>query len=91
MRSPAFHPPLKRSMTIAGHQTSVSLEPMFWDALEDEARRQGKPLSALVAGVDVDRLEAERVPNLTSALRQYLFGLRADRGGEAVGTAEGKG
>ena len=71
----AYHPPLKRSMTIAGHQTSISLEPMFWAALEDEARRQGKPLSALVAEIDVARLSAARVPNLTSALRQYLFGL----------------
>jgi len=82
-----FHPPLKRSMTIAGHQTSISLEPIFWSALESAAQAQGKPLSALVAEVDVARLEAPRVPNLTSALRQYLFGLRADRGGEAFATA----
>jgi predicted DNA-binding ribbon-helix-helix protein len=60
---------------------------MFWAALEDEARRRGVALSALVAEVDVARLEARRVPNLTSALRQYLFGLRADRGGEAGGAA----
>ena len=76
-------------MTIAGHQTSISLEPMFWTALEEEARWQGKPLSALVAEVDVTRLSAARVPNLTSALRQYLFGLRPDRSGEALGTAGG--
>ena len=83
----SYHPPLKRSMTIAGHQTSISLEPMFWAALEEEARRQGKPLSVLVAQVDAARLEASRVPNLTSALRQYLFGLGADRSGEALGAA----
>ena len=83
----AYHPPLKRSMTIAGHQTSISLEPMFWAALEDEARRQGKPLSALVAEIDVARLSAARVPNLTSALRQYLFGLSEHGGGEAFGAA----
>lgn len=88
---PAYHPPLKRSMTIAGHQTSISLEPMFWAALEVEARRQGKALSALVAEVDAARLDARRVPNLTSALRQYLFGLRPDRGGEALGAAGGAG
>ncbi len=87
MSESAYHPPLKRSMTIAGHQTSISLEPMFWTALEDEARRQGKPLSVLVAEVDVARLSAGRVPNLTSAVRQYLFGLGADRGGEALGAA----
>ena len=78
-------------MTVAGHQTSISLEPMFWTALEDEARRQGKPLSALVAEVDVARMSAQRVPNLTSALRQYLFGLRGDGGGEAYGAAGGTG
>lgn len=84
---PDYHPPLKRSMTIAGHQTSISLEPMFWTALEEEARRQGKPLSGLVAEVDAARLEAPRVPNLTSALRQYLFGLAPDRAGEPLGAA----
>ncbi|MDP9086186.1 MAG: ribbon-helix-helix domain-containing protein [Pseudomonadota bacterium] len=83
----AYHPPLKRSMTIAGHQTSISLEPIFWTALENEARRRELALSALVAEVDAARLEATRVPNLTSALRQYLFGLRPDRGSEARGTA----
>ena len=83
----SYHPPLKRSMTIAGHPTSISLEPMFWAALEAEARRQGKALSVLVAEVDAARLSAARVPNLTSALRQYLFGVGADRVGEAFGTA----
>ena len=80
VEAPDYHPPLKRSMTIAGHQTSISLEPMFWTALEAEARRQNLPLNALVAQVDAARLHAKRPPNLTSALRQYLFGLR-------VGTA----
>jgi predicted DNA-binding ribbon-helix-helix protein len=87
----AYHPPLKRSMTISGHQTSISLEPMFWAALEGEARRQAKALSVLVAEIDVARLSAARVPNLTSALRQYLFGLRGDGGGEALGTSGGSG
>ena len=73
--TPDYHPPLKRSMTIAGHQTSISLEPMFWTALEAEARRQNLPLNALVAQVDAARLHAKRPPNLTSALRQYLFGM----------------
>lgn len=87
MGEPAYHPPLKRSMTIAGHQTSISLEPMFWTALEQAARAQGKPLSVLVAQIDVARLSAPRVPNLTSALRQYLFGGGADGAGEAFGAA----
>ena len=74
-------------MTIAGHQTSISLEPMFWTALEGEAQRQGKPLSVLVAEVDAARLHAARPPNLTSALRQYLFGGHADRSAEPLGAA----
>ena len=85
-----YHPPLKRSMTIAGHQTSISLEPAFWAALEAEAARQGRALAAVVAEVDAARLSAARVPNLTSALRQYLFGLASDRGAEAGGAAGGE-
>ena len=65
--------PTKRSMTIAGHETSVSLEPMFWRALELAARERGCPLNALVAEIDVARLDAEQPPNLTSAIRQWLF------------------
>lgn len=79
VEAPDYHPPLKRSMTIAGHQTSISLEPMFWTALEAEARRQDLPLNALVAQVDAARLHAKRPPNLTSALRQYLFGVGAEQ------------
>ena len=68
-----LHGPVKRSVTIAGHQTSVSLEPIFWAALEGAAQASGKPLNALVAAIDVARLEAPRPPNLTSAIRQWLF------------------
>ena len=74
--APAYHPPVKRSVTIAGHETSVSLEPMFWSALEREARELDLPLNALVARIDAERLEAPRPPNLTSALRQWLFDRR---------------
>ncbi|HVL30342.1 MAG TPA: ribbon-helix-helix domain-containing protein [Sphingomicrobium sp.] len=70
---PAYQPPVKRSVTIAGHETSVSLEPMFWQALERSARELGLPVNALVARIDAERLEAARPPNLTSALRQWLF------------------
>ncbi len=68
-----FGRPAKRSVTIAGHETSVSLEPMFWQELERAAEREGKPLNALIAKVDALRLEARPAPNLTSALRQWLF------------------
>ncbi len=70
-----MHGPVKRSVTIAGHQTSISLEPMFWAALEDQARERGQPLNALVAAIDVARLDAAKPPNLTSAIRQWLFEL----------------
>jgi predicted DNA-binding ribbon-helix-helix protein len=69
----AYHPPVKRSVTIAGHETSISLEPVFWQALERAAREHGMPLNALVARIDAARIDAERPPNLTSALRQWLF------------------
>ena len=70
---PAYAPPKKRSVLIAGHQTSISLEPVFWRALEAAARERGCPLNALVAEIDVVRLDADQPPNLTSALRQWLF------------------
>jgi predicted DNA-binding ribbon-helix-helix protein len=76
--------PTKRSVTIAGHETSISLEPLFWAALERAAASDGLPLNALIARIDVERLGTPGgAPNLTSAIRQWLF-LRggADRGGE---------
>ena len=69
----SYHPPVKRSVEIAGHKTSISLEPLFWAALEDEARRQGLPVNALVARIDVERMDADDPPNLTSAIRQWLW------------------
>jgi predicted DNA-binding ribbon-helix-helix protein len=68
-----YAPPRKRSVLIAGHATSISLEPVFWRALEQAARQRGVPLNALVGEIDAARLEAERPPNLTSAIRQWLF------------------
>ena len=69
----AYHPPVKRSVTISGHQTSISLEPKFWKALEQAAQAEGLPVNAIVARIDAERLEAASPPNLTSALRQWLF------------------
>lgn len=68
-----YHPPIKRSVTIAGHPTSISLEPMFWGALEAEAARLALPVNALVAQIDVVRMETDDPPNLTSAIRQWLW------------------
>ena len=68
-----YAPPRKHSVLIAGHQTSISLEPIFWSALEAAARDRGCPLNSLVAEIDVLRLGANQPPNLTSAIRQWLF------------------
>lgn len=76
-----FIGPVKRSITIAGHQTSISLEPPFWAALERAAGDRGLPLSALVAAVDAARIGQSEPPNLASALRVWLMwdaGSKAD-------------
>jgi predicted DNA-binding ribbon-helix-helix protein len=54
----------KRSVMIAGHATSISLEKEFWDALKIIAEQRGLSLNALVASID-----SERSGNLSSALR----------------------
>lgn len=72
-----FAGPVKRSITIAGHQTSISLEPLFWQALEAAAAVRALPLSALVARIDALRIADPDPPNLASALRSWLI---ADRG-----------
>ncbi|UUR07474.1 ribbon-helix-helix domain-containing protein [Sphingomonas glaciei] len=69
-----YSPPVKRSVLIRGHQTSISLEPLFWRALEIAARDAEMPVNALVAEIDEARLKVLDPPNLTSALRQWLFG-----------------
>ena len=66
-------------MTIAGHETSVSLEPLFWEALEAAAADQGLPLNALIARIDAERLDSVPPPNLTSAIRQWLLARLLDR------------
>jgi predicted DNA-binding ribbon-helix-helix protein len=65
--------PVKRSITIAGHETSISLEPVFWEALRAAAAAQGLPINALVAQIDVERIGHPQPPNLASAIRIWLF------------------
>ena len=65
--------PVKRSVTIAGHETSISLEPIFWDALRTAASEDGLPLNALVARIDAERIAARNPPNLGSAIRVWLY------------------
>ena len=68
-----FHGPVKRSVTIAGHETSISLEPVFWRSLEAAANGRALPLSALVAEIDALRIVQPDPPNLASAVRSWLF------------------
>jgi len=67
-----YHPPVKRSIEIAGHKTSISLEPLFWDLLKQAATRAGLPLNALVARIDAERIAAPTPPGLASAIRVWL-------------------
>ena len=69
--------PVKRSIMIAGHATSISLEPVFWAALRDAAEADGLPLNALVARIDAERISVPAPPNLASAIRVWLFERRA--------------
>ena len=70
--TPPYHPPVKRSVEIAGHKTSISLEPVFWDMLKDAATREGVPINALVARIDAERIVADTPPGLASAIRVWL-------------------
>ncbi len=65
--------PIKRSVTIAGHETSISLEPIFWEALRDAAAAADLPVNALIAQIDAERIAGETPPNLASAIRVWLF------------------
>lgn len=78
----AFATPTKRSVTIAGHETSISLEPMFWSALEKAAGERGVAVNALIASIDEQRLAARPAPNLTSALRQWLLAQALGKGAD---------
>ena len=67
--------PIKRSLTIAGHRTSISLEPAFWDALKTLAAAEGVTVAALVAGIDQARTEAgdHGAGGLSGRLRVHIL------------------
>ena len=67
-----YHPPVKRSVEIAGHKTSISLEPLFWDLLKRAAAADGVPVNALVARIDAERIQSDVPPGLASAVRLWL-------------------
>ena len=67
-----YHPPEKRSVRIAGHRTSISLEPIFWEMLKAEAARAACPINHIVARIDLERIKADNPPGLASAIRVWL-------------------
>lgn len=67
--------PIKRSLTLRGHRTSVSLEDAFWTAFREIAAEKGMAINALAAEIDADR---DIETGLASAIRVYV--LRHHRG-----------
>ncbi len=73
MNAPSpYHPPVKRSLAIAGHKTSISLEPLFWDMLRAAAAAEGVAIAALVARIDAERIKSPTPPGLASAIRVWV-------------------
>jgi predicted DNA-binding ribbon-helix-helix protein len=67
-------PKNKRSLTIAKHRTSITLEDAFWQALSDIAREEGKSIASLVGEIDRGRGEAGRADaSLSGAIRLYVL------------------
>ena len=62
--------PVKRSLTLRGHRTSVSLEDAFWRAFRDIASQDGKPINQLAAEIDASR---ELEVGLASAIRVFVL------------------
>ncbi len=80
-----YHPPVKRSIAIAGHKTSISLEPVFWEMLREAAALRELPIAGLVAQIDAERIKSKTPPGLASALRVWLVAhhMRAVGGDDA--------
>lgn len=83
MDAPPYHPPVKRSVEIAGHKTSISLEPIFWDMLREAAEKRDTPINALVAKIDEARIASETPPGLAGAIRIWLVS-EMQKGGPTV-------
>ena len=79
MKPAPYHPPVKRSIQIDRHKTSISLEPLFWELLKQAARAEGLPINALVARIDAERIQAPTPPGLAGAVRVWLVGWLASK------------
>ncbi len=62
--------PVKHSLTLHGHRTSVSLEAAFWQAFREIAERRGQTINALAAEIDATR---QGDAGLASAIRVYIL------------------
>jgi predicted DNA-binding ribbon-helix-helix protein len=68
-------PVLKRSVIIAGHKTSISVEDEFWDSLKEIAGERSMTLAAMIGAIDGGRKHA----NLSSAVRLFVLGFYRDQ------------
>jgi predicted DNA-binding ribbon-helix-helix protein len=76
---------IKRSIVVAGHKTSVSLEDVFWNGLREIAHHRGLHLSQLVGSIDAERQHG----NLSSAIRLFVFEHgRTNSAGDTQGRTE---
>ena len=66
---------LKRSVVIAGHKTSISVEDEFWNCLKEIVGERGMILAAMIGAIDGDRKHA----NLSSAIRLSVLGVYRDQ------------
>lgn len=76
--------PVKRSFTIKGHRTSISVEAPFWEALRQAATAEHVTLAALVAAIDAERGEA----GLSSAVRVWVLDYFRKRAAESQNSAQ---
>jgi predicted DNA-binding ribbon-helix-helix protein len=74
--------PVKRSVTIAGHRTSISLEPEFWQALKEIADTTGRPVAAVIAEID----SARGGEGLSTAARLHVLRFYRERAARATPT-----
>ncbi|MBN8534266.1 MAG: ribbon-helix-helix domain-containing protein [Rhizobiales bacterium] len=75
---------IKRSLSIAGHRTSISLEEPFWRLLQAQAQSDGLSIPALVERID----SARQGTNLSSAIRVHLLTTLIERGGAALNDSQ---
>jgi predicted DNA-binding ribbon-helix-helix protein len=71
----AVSPVLKRSIVIAGHKTSISLEDEFWESFKEIAEERGMTVTAMIGAIDDDRKHA----NLSSAIRLFVLSAYRDQ------------